>query len=203
MPQRFMSDAHHCRPAHEFSFHVPVGRDFWVFAYGSLIWDPGFPFVEHHLGLLKGYHRQFCIYSHQYRGTPERPGLVFGLDRGGSCHGVIFRVAASDVPQTLEYLWLREMDGRVYQPKLLPVRCGRGHVMALAFVVDRTHPHYCGRLDVKRAAEIICCAVGRRGPNIDYLVNTVEHLDHLGIPDCSLHVLLDETRRQSEDPTFA
>lgn len=174
-----------------FALALPPDSDLWVFGYGSLMWDPGFPFVEQRLGLLRGYHRRFCIYSHRHRGTPEVPGLVFGLDHGGACRGMVFRVAGSDVPGVLDYLWEREMAGAVYRPKLLPVRAeGGATVPACAFVVDREHPQYCKGLDLEASAALIRQGVGGRGRNLDYLANTVEHLDQLGIADHGLRALL-------------
>ena len=174
-----------------FALALPPDADLWVFGYGSLMWDPGFPYAEKRLALLRGYHRRFCIYSHRHRGTPERPGLVFGLDHGGACRGLAFRVAAADVPAALSYLWGREMSGAVYRPRLLPVRTEGGTVVpACAFVVDRDHPQYCRGLDLEASAALIRQGVGGRGRNLDYLANTVEHLDQLGITDHGLRELL-------------
>ena len=170
---------------------LPPGEDLWIFGYGSLMWDPGFPFVAHQTGVLRGYHRRFCIYSTRHRGTPERPGLVFGLDHGGSCRGMVFRVAAQDIAPVLDYLWGREMSSHVYRPKLLPVRLESGsRVSACAFVVDRSHPQYCRDIDLDQSAALIRAGIGGRGPNIDYLTNTVEHLSQLGIVDHGLNALL-------------
>ena len=174
---------------------LPPGEDLRVFAYGSLMWDPGFAFTERRLGVLRGYHRRFCIYSVHYRGTPEAPGLVFGLDHGGACRGRLFRVARAEAPAVLESLWVREMVTAVYKPKLLPVRADDGEtVRACAFVVDRGHPQYCRGLDIVRSAALIRDGVGGRGRNIDYLVNTVEHLEALGITDHGLSQLLAAVR---------
>ena len=168
----------------------PDGKDLWVFAYGSLIWDPGFPFEEARAGLLRGYHRAFCLYSMRYRGTPERPGLVLGLDRGGACRGVAYRIAASRVEAVWSYLWEREMTNQSYHCRLLPIEIEGASVRARTFVIDRTHPNYAGKLDTARTAEIICDAVGQRGACYAYLASTVSHLDQLGIPDPRLHALL-------------
>lgn len=177
---------------------VAPGADLWVFAYGSLMWNPGFPYAEHQRGVLRGYHRRFCVSSHRYRGTPERPGLVLGLDRGGCCRGIAFRVAADRVPETLDYLWDREMISRVYRPKMLPVRLAGGTalVRACTFVVDRTHRQYCGCLSTEAMAERIARCAGERGPNLEYLANTVGHLAELGIHDHRLAALLDDVRRR-------
>ena len=175
--------------------NLDPGEDLWVFAYGSLMWDPGFPSLEQRLGVLRGYHRRFCIYSLRHRGTPEAPGLVFGLDHGGACRGMLFRVARTEAPTALESLWAREMVAAVYKPKLLPVRADDGEtVRACAFVVDRSHPQYCRGLGLDRSAELIRHGVGGRGRNVDYLVNTVEHLEALGITDHGLIQLLGAVR---------
>ena len=178
----------------------PDGGDLWIFAYGSLIWDPGFPFEEARPALLRGYHRAFCLYSMRYRGTPERPGLVLGLDRGGACRGIAYRVAAARVEQVWSYLWEREMPSRSYHCRLLPIQVAGRIVQARSFVVDRAHPSYAGKLDVARTAEIICHAHGQRGACVAYLENTVEHLDRLGIPDRRLHDLLHAVRLRRAGP---
>ncbi|HYD68457.1 gamma-glutamylcyclotransferase [Azospirillum sp.] len=184
-------------PAWAGDIAVAPGTDLWVFAYGSLMWNPGFPFEERHAAVLHGYHRRFCVSSHRYRGTPERPGLVLGLDRGGSCRGIAFRVAAGNVPAALDYLWEREMITRVYRPKRLPVHVlGGGPVVeACTFVVDRRHRQYCGCLDETHMAERIAGCCGERGPNVEYLANTVDHLEQLGIHDARLARLMAAVRR--------
>ncbi|WP_207456847.1 gamma-glutamylcyclotransferase [Azospirillum sp. SYSU D00513] len=179
---------------------VEPGTDLWVFGYGSLMWNPGFAHQEARPAVLRGYHRSFCISSSRYRGTPERPGLVLGLDRGGSCRGVAFRVAVEGVPGALAYLWDREMSTRAYCPKLLPLRLagdGPGAVTALCFVVDRRHRQYCGCIGQSDMAERIAGCCGERGPNTEYLANTVAHLDALGIRDKRLFSLYEEVRRRT------
>lgn len=165
--------------------------DIWVFAYGSLMWDPGFDVVEARPGLLRGYHRAFCIRSFGYRGTRARPGLVLGLDRGGSCRGMVFRVAAAKAAAVMDYLYAREMTERVYHHRQVRVLTPDGPVTAHAFIVDRAHPQYAGRLDEETAARQIAFSAGKRGPNLAYLANTVRHLEALGIADGPLHRLLD------------
>ena len=163
----------------------------WVFAYGSLMWDPGFEHLEVAPALLIGYHRSFCIYSVFYRGTPERPGLVVGLDHGGSCRGRAYRVAAAAAGEVLDYLHEREMISDVYRRKLLPVRLQGRTVRAYTYVVDRSGRHYAGKLSLGRAAKIILQGAGSTGSNREYLQNTVHHLDALGITDGHLHRLLE------------
>src|SRR3546814_4674238 len=137
------------------TIRIPPGEDMWVFGYGSLMWNPGFPHVERETALLRGFHRRFCVYSHRYRGTPERPGLVLGLDHGGSCRGIAFRVPATEVADTLVYLWEREMVTGVYRPTMLTVGLPGGAMRACGFVVDRRHRQYCGRLELDRTVDII------------------------------------------------
>ncbi len=164
--------------------------DIWVFGYGSLMWNPGFPHVEVRPARLRGYHRAFCLYSEHYRGTPERRGLVLGLDRGGSCVGRAFRVAAKDADAAMDYLIKREMFGHdvdVYLLKWLRLSLGTDEVRAACFVVNRAHDHYAGKLSLERIAEIVAGASGKSGSNRDYLANTIAHLDELGIADGPLH----------------
>lgn len=176
--------------------YVPVaeGEPLWVFGYGSLMWNPGFPYETSEPALLQGYHRRFCVYSFHYRGTPEQPGLVLGLDRGGSCRGIAFRVAPADVRKTLAYLWDREMISYVYRPAWLPIRLAAGRVQACTFVADRAHEQYCRLTGLEAMAGVICKGHGRNGPNCEYLFNTVRHLDELGIRETPLHRLADMVR---------
>jgi cation transport protein ChaC len=168
----------------------PHGRDFWIFAYGSLMWRPGFDFIEARPALLKGYHRAFCISSTHYRGSAERPGLVLGLDRGGACRGRAYRIAADKALPVARYLHEREMVSGVYDPRWLRVVSAEGPVTAATYVADRTHPQYAGKLPTARIVELIRQGCGIAGSNVDYLVNTVRHLDELGIADGPLHRLL-------------
>lgn len=158
--------------------------DFWVFGYGSLMWRPGFAHTETHRARLHGYRRALCVHSHVHRGTAERPGLVLGLDRGGSCIGMAFRVPDTLRDEVTEYLRERELVTNVYHERRLPVRLENGPVVeALTYVVDRAHPQYAGRLDAEHAALAVNGAVGVSGPNEEYVLNTVQHLGALGIRD--------------------
>lgn len=164
----------------------------YVFGYGSLIWKPGFPYAAMHPALLRGFHRRFCIWSRRYRGTPEAPGLVLGLDRGGACRGLAFRVPGVEAPEVLDYLQRREMpsaEEAVYERRMLPVTlldsCGRRVVRAVAFVANRAHASYC-RPGAELAAATIARGVGQMGPNRDYLLNTVAHLRAMGVRDAGL-----------------
>jgi glutathione-specific gamma-glutamylcyclotransferase len=167
-----------------------AGGDLWVFGYGSLMWNPGFEYVRAAPALLRGYHRSFCVYSHGYRGTPEAPGLVLGLDRGGSCRGMAFLVAAQCVAEVVANLWAREMNRRVYRPRLVPVEVRAQRVAALTFLADPRHQAYAGRLPAEVVARHIAHSQGARGTNVDYLANTLAHLDGLGIRERRLHALL-------------
>ncbi|MGZ8265407.1 MAG: gamma-glutamylcyclotransferase [Burkholderiales bacterium] len=167
---------------------LPRG-DLWLFAYGSLMWNPEFPFVRSAPALLYGYHRAFCVYSTRYRGTPERPGLVLGLDRGGCCRGIAFQIGESAVKTVLETLWAREMSRLVYEPRVVPVGMSGERVEALAFAADRKHESYAGRLELEEIARTIAARSGERGPNADYLFNTLRHLDALGIREHQLDAL--------------
>lgn len=172
---------------------IPPG-DLWIFGYGSLMWDPGFPYIQWAPAIVHGYHRALCVLSHRWRGTPERPGLVLGLIRGGACRGIAFRVARADVEATLQRLWAREMRRRVYHPRLLRVRLPGREVRALGFVADTTHPAYAGELTIQQIAERIVNSSGARGPNLDYLTRTIEHLAELGVRDRNLMRVLAATR---------
>ena len=163
----------------------------YVFAYGSLIWRPGFAHAAAHPALLRGFHRRFCLWSHRYRGTPEQPGLVLGLDRGGACRGVAFGVPAAEAAAVIAYLDDRELpDGaeQVYHRRLLPLRLldsGR-MVRAVAYVANRGCRLYCGRLPPDRAAAAIARGHGQMGANRDYLMNTLHHLRSMGVRDGGL-----------------
>lgn len=159
-------------------------RDLWVFGYGSLMWRPGFPFEERHKAVLRGYHRALCIYSHVHRGTPEKPGLVMGLDRGGSCLGVAFRVAHAHAAETVGYLRQREQVTSVYVERVLPVTLADGRrQLALAYAVDRHHPQYAGRLDDEALLRFVRQGVGQSGANPDYVRQTHQQLAELGVTD--------------------
>ncbi len=158
--------------------------EFWVFGYGSLMWNPGFPYEERVLARLGGYHRALCVRSYVHRGTEDRPGLVLGLDRGGSCKGVAFRVSPSDWTATVDYLRERELVTSVYLERHVRTLLADGRdVRALTYVIDRAHPQYAGAVTVEEAARIVKSAVGRSGPNPVYVANTVAHMRELGIRD--------------------
>jgi len=174
----------------EFLRLAPRG-DLWVFGYGSLMWSPGFRCSQKSAGKVHGYHRSLCVYSHRYRGTPRRPGLVMGLCRGGSCWGMVFRVPAARAARVLANLWRREMRNRVYRPRFVRVRIRGGReIRALAFVADAEHRQFAGDLAVERTARLIARGVGERGPNIEYLSYTLAHMHELGVRDPHLDRIL-------------
>lgn len=163
----------------------------WVFGYGSLMWRPGFDFEEQCPALVRGFHRSLCIFSHVHRGTPEKPGLVLGLDRGGACKGVAFRVDAHRRDATLSYLREREQVTAVYLENWLSARLHDGrHVSCVAYVVDRTHPQYAGRLPEPDLLRLVAQGHGVSGANIDYVRSTHEHLVRSGIKDPSLSYIV-------------
>ena len=171
----------------------------WVFGYGSLMWRPGFPYAERCHAHLRGYHRALCILSHVHRGTPERPGLVLGLDRGGRCHGVAFRVAPGAEETTIAYLRAREQATAVYLERRLPVTLADGRrVQALAYVVDRGHPQYAGRLADEEVRRLVVQGVGVSGANPDYVRSTHAHLVEMGVTDPVLARLTQALAEPSE-----
>ena len=164
----------------------------WVFGYGSLIWNPGFAHVSAQQGLLKGAHRSLSIVSHHHRGTIERPGLVFGLTRGGSCRGMVFEVAEADWAEVYTYLQAREQVTAVYRDVLRPVHLADGRTInALAFLVDERHEQFAGHLSLDQQLAMVRAGVGLSGRNVDYVLNTARHLSELGIRDRQLMALAD------------
>lgn len=179
------------RSPYRLEFDLPPG-DLWVFGYGSLMWEPGFAHLDEFPAMLYGYHRAFCILSHFYRGTPERPGIVLGLDSGGACRGRVFRVAAAEAAEAVQYLFDREMVSGVYRPTLCHVYPDRREpVEALTFVANHAHEHYVGHVPPETVADFILRGHGARGPCRDYLENTVRQLEALGIQDGPAHHMLD------------
>jgi cation transport protein ChaC len=170
----------------------------WVFGYGSLIWDPGFPVAERRIARLDGWHRSFCMWSIHHRGTVENPGLVLALDRAesASCTGVAFRVEPGREAATLFALRERELVSSAYLETTLPVGTEAGPLQALAYVIDPDHAQYC-HLDREKQAQIIAQATGGRGRNRDYLLSTAAHLAELGIRDADLDWLADRVRALS------
>ena len=178
----------------EFKARLPKG-DLWVFGYGSLMWSPCFDYKNKVLGRAHGYHRALCILSTRYRGTQHKPGLVMGLCRGGSCWGMAYRIDAPRLRRALARLWYREMPRRVYEPRLIPVRLAGARasgkiVRALAFVADPAHPSYVRELDLHGRARLVAQGIGVRGPCIDYIRNTLDHMHRIGVRDPHLERIL-------------
>jgi cation transport protein ChaC len=164
----------------------------WVFGYGSLIWNPEFEYDQRVPARLWGYHRKLCLRSTVYRGTPDLPGLVAGLDRGGSCAGIAYRLPSGGLQAQLERLWQREMLMGSYVPRWFSARRldGRGSIAALAFVMRRDAPHYCGALSETELIAVLRRACGRYGTSLDYLQRTVAALHAEGLRDPHLERLL-------------
>lgn len=164
-------------------------QDLWVFAYGSLIWDPAVQVDEYRYGFLSGWHRSFCMRLDGGRGTHDQPGLMAALDKGGHCDGVVFRIPASLVDEETQFMWRREMFSGSYRPVFLEVFTPQGPVDALVFLMDRTNTRYMPDLSLEVAARMIAFAEGSLGPNFAYLDSLVRHLEDLGIEDEKIQLL--------------
>ena len=172
-------------------------RPLWVFGYASLLWNPGFPVTEQRLATLHGYHRSFCMRSIHHRGTEAAPGLVLALDaaEGATCQGLALRVEDDAIAETVAYLRERELVSAAYVERLVPLRLAEGgEVTALAYVIDCDHVQYAAHLSLEEQARIIAEAHGGRGPNTEYLWNTVDHLVELGVEDPDLEWLAGRVR---------
>jgi glutathione-specific gamma-glutamylcyclotransferase len=179
--------------------HIP--DDLWVFGYGSLIWRPGFEFLERVEARLVGAHRALCVYSFVHRGTPERPGLVLGLDQGGACRGMAYRVAATRRAETIAYLRAREQATMVYRESVRSIWLDgepKRRVRALTYMVDRGHPQYAGRLSLEQQLHHVRQGHGRSGNNRDYVVATVAALEQLGLRESELHLLAERLKGAHE-----
>jgi glutathione-specific gamma-glutamylcyclotransferase len=163
-----------------------ANTDVWIFAYGSLIWNPIIQFAERRVGTVHGFHRRFCLWTPYGRGTPENRGLVLGLDRGGSCRGIVYRLASTDVETELPLLWRREMMMGCYRPRWVKVIDGEDSWQAIAFVVNHQHRAYAGDIAPEVMVKHIATASGTLGSCADYLLQTLEGLNDAGIKDKSL-----------------
>lgn len=161
----------------------PAGAGWWVFAYGSLLWNPLFPFAESRRARVRGFHRRFCLWSLASRGRPDAPGLVLGLDRGGSCPGVAYRLPAPLAIDELHLLWRREMVTGAYAPRWVKLDADGKPLTALAFIVRRDHPQYAGRMARAEEARVIATACGAFGSSADYLERTRIALVSHGVID--------------------
>ena len=161
-----------------------------VFGYGSLLWRPGFDYRWSAKARIHGFHRALRVWSYHHRGTEDRPGLVLGLDSGGSCLGCVFEVPEPDKRAVAEYLWEREMVTSVYTPRLVRADAGDASYLALTFVLDRRHVQYAGTLSPREAARHVRTAQGRSGPNPEYVRETLAHLRALEVDDHGLAAVL-------------
>ena len=168
---------------------------FWVFGYGSLMWRPGFAYARRCKATIRGWRRSLCVYSHVYRGSPERPGLVLGLDRGGACQGVAFEVDPALRETTIRYLREREQVTAVYLERIAPIRLEWGErVLALTYVADRLHGQYAGSLDREAMLTYVLAGKGQSGANEDYVLETYDHLHAMGVRDRDLEWLSSRLR---------
>jgi cation transport protein ChaC len=175
--------------------------DLWVFAYGSLMWRPGFDFIAQQPARVVGAHRSLCVLSYIHRGTPERPGLVLGLDRGGTCRGIAYRVEGSKRTATIAYLREREQVSGVYRETMRAVWLlgePERQVEALCYVVDRGHAQYAGSLTLEQQLHHVRQGHGRSGANRDYVLSTVKALEALGVRDADLHLLAERLKGAHE-----
>jgi cation transport protein ChaC len=164
---------------------APPG-DFWVFAYGSLIWNPDYDFEERRVALARGWRRSFCLgWDHRFRGSRDTPGLMLALDRGGQCKGVVHRLPAAGLEANLHRLIRREMSmvPSAFPPRFIGVDTDAGRLTALTFAIDRRSGRYIGGLDAEAIADVLSTACGFRGSMAEYLFSTVSHLEELGIHD--------------------
>jgi cation transport protein ChaC len=183
---------------------VDLSAGVWLFGYGSLIWNPAFHFTGRRVGRIYGYHRRFCLWTHLGRGRPERPGLVLGLERGGSCQGVAYRIAPEAAHEELMIVWRREMLSGAYLPRWVEVHSTAGRLPAIAFVINHAHERYARFLSEAEVADTIATAEGFLGACADYLVNTVDHLAELGIHDRPLERLRQQVlARSATNPSSA
>ncbi len=172
-------------------------QDLWVYGYGSLIWRPDFEFAEQRQALLRGYHRALCLWSRINRGTPEQPGLVFGLDVGGSCRGMAFRIPADSVPKVFDALWLREMPSGAYIPRWLRCRTSQGDIRALVFTMNRKTDAYVPRMPDEQLRQVVYSAQGTNGPCIEYVMETASALQRSKILDKRLQSVVQLLQNQT------
>lgn len=186
---RLMTDEQRHQQVLDMLSRAPRARRVWVFAFGSLIWNPAFHFAERRTARVHGFHRQFCLRMQAGRGSPERPGLMLSLEAGGSCVGVAYRLAPGTEVTELDVLWRREMINHAYRPVWSIAYTPQGPEHAIAFTVNRTHDRYAPGLDDDTVAGLLATGAGALGRCCDYLFDTVEHLRTLGIRDRRLEAL--------------
>lgn len=178
---------------------IPDGEPVWVFGYGSLMWNPAFHVAGTVPATITGFHRSFCLNLTFGRGSPEKPGLMLGLDKGGSCVGLAHRIAPEHVESELEILWMREMIGTTYHPTWVTGETDQGPLSMLTFVANPNSERYLGPQEFEFAAARIASSEGYLGANRTYLYNTIKHLDELGITDGDLHELEARVREIAGD----
>ena len=193
---RFMSGEERARQIDQALAAAPDPDCIWVFGYGSLMWNPAFHFAERRTARIHGYHRQFCLWARAGRGSPERPGLMLGIEPGGSCNGVAYRIAPELVRSELDVLWRREMNSLAYRPTWVAARTRDGAMSALTFAVNRAHERYIGDLDLASTCRYLAQGAGPLGLCCDYLFETVAHLRELGVRDRHLEELEERVRVQ-------
>lgn len=193
-----LSEAELQASIHETLQQRSPNTDIWIFAYGSLIWNPLIQFAERRVGTVHGFHRRFCLWTPYGRGTPENRGLVLGLDRGGSCRGIVYRLASADVETELPLLWRREMMMGCYRPRWVKVVDGVDSWQAIAFVVNHQHRAYAGDIAPEVMVQHIATASGTLGSCAEYLLQTLEGLNEAGIKDKSLLKLQKQVLAQQQ-----
>jgi len=197
----FMTDEERTRQIRAMLESTPRPDRVWVFGFGSLIWNPAFHFVERRTALVRGYHRQFCLWARAGRGSPQSPGLMLALERGGSCHGVAYRIAPEHVETELDVVWRREMLTGAYRAVWVMVRTPDGPEHAIAFAANHKHERYVRGLDVDETVRFLATGKGPLGTCCDYLFDTVSHLTHLGIRDRRMEALVERVRAHQASAT--
>jgi glutathione-specific gamma-glutamylcyclotransferase len=185
-----LSDDERNASRHELLKAAKPGEPVWVFAYGSLMWNPDFPIAESRAALVRGWHRRFCFWTVLGRGTPERPGLMLALEPGGSCRGLALAIAPDKIEAATDRIWRREMLAGAYIPRWLEADTRDGPVQVISFVVNPEFERHAGRLEDEEVAQHIAHAEGPSGPCIDYLIHTVAALDKIGHRSGPMHDLL-------------
>lgn len=173
-------------------------EDLWIFAYGSLMWDPAFRFGEVRTALLKGFRRSFCLRSVLGRGTPEKPGLMAALDHGGECGGLVFQIDRNHIDDETRIIWQREMLMHAYVPGFVSVQTPFGTIEALTFIIDQTAKHYCPGMSLEQTARYMATGVGLFGSSFAYIENLARHFEAIGIEDRALSELYGLARQMVE-----
>ena len=193
---RFMTDAERAAQVQAILARAPRPGRIWVFAFGSLIWNPAFHFVERRVARIHGFHRQFCLWARAGRGSPERPGLMLSLEAGGSCSGVAYRLSRRAAAVELDVIWRREMMTGAYRPVWVTAHTEKGAEAAIAFSANRQHERYVPGLDDEEVARWLANGAGPMGRCCDYLFDTVQHLRALGLRDRRLEALESKVRKR-------